>query len=90
MAVAAACCDRFGLLEAVWTRDHKALEAIIKSHADVNAAQPDGATALAEQSSSTIARRPRNTGYQQKVSHQMSMETPLTRLRNRVCCARQN
>src|SRR5262249_6278098 len=48
MAVAATClCDGIGLLEAVRTRDHKALEAIIKSHANVNVAQPEGATVLA-------------------------------------------
>jgi ankyrin repeat protein len=48
IAVAATClCNGLGLIEAVKTRDHKALEAIIKSHADVNVAQPDGATALA-------------------------------------------
>lgn len=35
------------LLDAVKRRDHKALQSLLKSHADVNSAQPDGATALA-------------------------------------------
>lgn len=37
----------FRLLEAVKRRDHKALSALIRAKADINAAQPDGATALA-------------------------------------------
>src|SRR6266849_4993319 len=35
------------VLEAVKSRDTKALTSLIRQHADVNAAQPDGATALA-------------------------------------------
>jgi uncharacterized protein len=35
------------LLEAVKRRDHKVLAALVKAKADVNGAQPDGATALA-------------------------------------------
>lgn len=35
------------LLDAVKRRDHNALQSMIKAKADVNAAQPDGATALA-------------------------------------------
>jgi uncharacterized protein len=37
----------FRLLEAVKRRDHKAFSALIRAKADINAAQPDGATALA-------------------------------------------
>ena len=37
----------FRVLEAVKRRDQKALAALIRAKADVNAAQPDGATALA-------------------------------------------
>jgi uncharacterized protein len=37
----------FRVLEAVKRRDQKALSALIRAKADVNAAQPDGATALA-------------------------------------------
>ena len=35
------------LVDAVKRRDHKAVTALLAQHADVNAAQPDGATALA-------------------------------------------
>ena len=35
------------LLDAVKRRDHKTLKTLIKARADVNVAQPDGATALA-------------------------------------------
>src|SRR5262249_32940066 len=35
------------LLEAVKRRDHKAFDALLRAKADVNGAQPDGATALA-------------------------------------------
>ena len=35
------------LLDAVKRRDHQAAEALVKERAGVNAAQPDGATALA-------------------------------------------
>ncbi|HKC85075.1 MAG TPA: ankyrin repeat domain-containing protein, partial [Blastocatellia bacterium] len=48
--IAAAAClakDVPDLLDAVKRRDHKALKALIKARADVNVAQPDGATALA-------------------------------------------
>src|SRR5690349_9211587 len=34
------------LLEAIKRRDRKAVTALLAQHADVNAAQPDGATAL--------------------------------------------
>src|SRR5688500_14315864 len=37
----------FRVLEAVKRRDHKAFSALIRAKADINAAQPDGATALA-------------------------------------------
>ncbi len=37
----------FRVLEAVKRRDQKALAALLRAKADVNAAQPDGATALA-------------------------------------------
>src|SRR5262249_5782631 len=50
LILAAATCfanDASNLLDAVKRRDHKALEALIKARADVNVAQPDGATALA-------------------------------------------
>src|SRR5215813_7448700 len=39
--------DASNLLDAVKRRDHKALKALIEARADVNVAQPDGATALA-------------------------------------------
>ena len=39
--------DTNNLLDAVKRRDHKTLGALIKAKADVNVAQPDGATALA-------------------------------------------
>src|SRR5262249_20205323 len=39
--------DATNLWDAVKRRDRKALEALIKARADVNVAQPDGATALA-------------------------------------------
>ncbi len=46
--IAATClADVPGLLDAVKRRDHIALKALLKSKADVNVAQPDGATALA-------------------------------------------
>ena len=35
------------LLDAVKRRDHKAAQSLVRAHADVNAAQRDGATALA-------------------------------------------
>src|SRR5262245_44859313 len=50
LILAAAICvanDDSSLLDAVKRRDHKALKALIKARADVNVAQPDGATALA-------------------------------------------
>src|SRR5262245_61543763 len=50
LALAATLClahDAASVLEAVKRRDHKALQALIKAKADVNVAQPDGATALA-------------------------------------------
>src|SRR6185369_15610956 len=50
LILAAALClanDAPGLLDAVKRRDHTALKALIKARADVNVAQPDGATALA-------------------------------------------
>ena len=37
----------FRLIDAVKRRDHKALALLLTQHADVNAAQPDGSTALA-------------------------------------------
>src|SRR6266540_2284737 len=46
-AVACLAYDVPDLLDAVKRRDHKALNAFIKAGADVNVAQPDGATALA-------------------------------------------
>ena len=35
------------LVDAIKRRDHKAVTSLMAQHADVNAAQPDGATALA-------------------------------------------
>ena len=46
LAATAAASD-LRLIDAVKRRDHKALALLIGRHADVNAAQPDGATALA-------------------------------------------
>src|SRR5579872_2280241 len=48
--LAAATCWAAGdlrLIDAVKRRDQKAVTALLNQHADVNAAQPDGATALA-------------------------------------------
>jgi ankyrin repeat protein len=46
LAAASAAGNDLRLAEAVKQRDHKALESLLAQHADVNAAQPDGATAL--------------------------------------------
>src|SRR5215472_6431805 len=45
-AAGLACGSDLGILDAVKNRDAKALKALIARKADVNAAQPDGATAL--------------------------------------------
>lgn len=50
LVIVAAIClakDAPDLLDAVKRRDHKTLQTLIKTRADVNIAQPDGATALA-------------------------------------------
>src|SRR5215472_15428437 len=44
-AASAAAAD-LRLVEAIKRRDHKAVTSLLAQHADVNAAQPDGATAL--------------------------------------------
>ena len=46
VAVCSAAAD-LRLLDAVKRRDHKSFAALLRAKADVNAAQPDGATALA-------------------------------------------
>src|SRR5262249_51643853 len=51
--------DVRALLDAVKRRDHRVLKSLIDAKADVNAAQPDGATALAWQSTWMILRRRR-------------------------------
>src|SRR5438270_9742374 len=43
----ALCASDLRLLEAIKRRDHKAVTTLMAQKADVNAAQPDGATALA-------------------------------------------
>ena len=47
LAAAGLAADSAGLFDAVKRRDHKALRALLAARAEVNVAQPDGATPLA-------------------------------------------
>ena len=41
------CAADLRVIDAIKRRDHKAVTVLLSQHADINAAQPDGATALA-------------------------------------------